>query len=166
MKGDKKPILRQVGYFCQMQISKKLPKNVRIGSVNLDLVWSIRHQVMWPDRDIDFVRVKGDSDAVHVGLYLTEKLVTVISVFTDGKDAQFRKFATLKAHQGNGYGFLLLHHVLSGLREDGYSRIWCNARRSKAVFYEKFGLECSPEVFTKGGLDYVVMEWRKKDRGT
>ncbi|WP_209331258.1 GNAT family N-acetyltransferase [Lunatimonas salinarum] len=146
-----------------MQISKKLPKNVRIGSVNLDLVWSIRHQVMWPDRDLDYVRLDDDREGSHWGLFLDGTVMSVVSVFTNGKQAQFRKFATLKAHQGNGYGSLLLHHVLSGLREEGYVRIWCNARRSKAAFYEKFGLACTPEVFTKGGLDYVVMEWRKKD---
>ncbi|MCC5938529.1 MAG: GNAT family N-acetyltransferase [Lunatimonas sp.] len=146
-----------------MQISKKLPKNVRIGSVNLDLVWSLRHQVMWPDRDLDYVRLDDDRDGSHWGLYLDGTVVSVVSVFANRKEVQFRKFATLEAHQGNGYGSLLLHHVLRGLQEDGYSRIWCNARKAKTGFYERFGLACTPETFTKGGLDYVVMEWRKKD---
>lgn len=152
-----------VGYFCLMQVSKKLPNNVCIQPVSLDLVWSIRRQVMWPDRDVDFVRVKGDSDAVHLGLYLKEKLVTVISIFTDGKEAQFRKFATLEAYQGKGYGTLLLHLVMCELRENGYSRIWCNARKAKTGFYERFGLVCTPETFAKGGLEYVVMEWRSEN---
>jgi hypothetical protein len=37
-------------------------------------------------------------------------------------------------------------------------RIYCNARKEKASFYEKFGLCKTENTFIKSGKDYIVME--------
>ena len=120
--------------------------------------WPIRHEVMWPDQTIDYVRLPNDEEGIHYGLFLEDELVGVISAFITGNEVQFRKFATLVKHQGKGYGTQLLNHLLAALEKEDLQRIWCNARLDKQNFYKRFGLQTTDETFTKGGIDYVIME--------
>lgn len=52
-------------------IIKQIPK---------ELTWKIRHFVLWPDKDIDYVILENDSDGKHYGLFIGDKLVSVISL--------------------------------------------------------------------------------------
>ncbi|MCS4434266.1 GNAT family N-acetyltransferase [Aquiflexum gelatinilyticum] len=129
-----------------------------IKEVSIDQILPIRQQVMWPDKHIDFVRVPEDENGIHFGLFVKENLVSVVSVFIHGQEAQFRKFATLEQFQGKGYGSKLLQYIFDFLEEKSISRIWCNARISKAGFYQKFGMTTTAATFEKEGMEYVVME--------
>lgn len=131
---------------------------MKIEQVSLELVWQIRHEVMWPNHPLDFVKVADDLDGTHWGLMVGDECVSVISVFENGSEAQFRKFATLEKEQGKGYGSELLAFVLERLRQKGTKRIWCNARAEKAGFYRRFGMVETADVFEKEGIAYVVME--------
>ncbi|WP_425262734.1 GNAT family N-acetyltransferase [Paenibacillus thermotolerans] len=113
---------------------------------------------MWPERDIDYVKLQDDDKGAHYGLFIGERLASVVSLFVDGEEAQFRKFATVQALQGKGYGSRLLHHVLEAAERAGVKRIFCNARKEKADFYRKFGLQETDCTFVKGGKEYIVME--------
>lgn len=89
-----------------------------------------------------------------------DQLTSVISLFIEHDEIQFRKFATVKKEQGKGYGSKLLHHVINQAMQMGVKRIWCSARQDKLSFYKKFGLEETNGVFDKGGIRYIVMEKR------
>ncbi|MCI3922963.1 GNAT family N-acetyltransferase [Paenibacillus sp. TRM 82003] len=129
-----------------------------IRSVTKEQAWGLRHEVMWPDRELDYVKVPGDETAAHYGLFDGARLVSVVSLFADGEEAQFRKFATARDAQGRGCGSRLLTYVLEEARLAGVRRIYCNARTEKAAFYRRFGLRETAQTFSKGGKDYVVME--------
>jgi GNAT superfamily N-acetyltransferase len=129
-----------------------------IKEVSIEQILPIRQQVMWPDKPIGFVRVPEDAHGIHFGLYVEENLVSVVSVFIHGHEAQFRKFATLEKYQGKGFGTNLLQFVFDFLEENKVNRIWCNARISKAGFYQKFGMTATATTFEKEGMGYVVME--------
>ncbi|MDD9268101.1 GNAT family N-acetyltransferase [Paenibacillus sp. MAHUQ-63] len=131
---------------------------MEIRTVSQELAWQLRHEVMWPDRELDYVKLADDDKGMHYGLYDGEELQSVVSLFIEGGEAQFRKFATKNASQGRGYGSRLLSYVLEEAAKAGVTRIFCNARSHKAAFYEKFGLKATDQQFTKGGKDYVVME--------
>ncbi|SDL54961.1 GNAT family N-acetyltransferase [Paenibacillus jilunlii] len=132
---------------------------MEIRKVHKEAVWQLRHEVMWPDRGLDYVKLDDDDDGVHYGLFEGEQLVSAVSLFIDGSEAQFRKFATRTEQQGQGYGSRLLQHVLNEAERSGVNRIYCNARSHKAAFYKKFGLsEVSGTAFTKGGKEYIIME--------
>lgn len=62
--------------------------------------WNIRHEVMWPDKSFEYIILEDDEDGLHFGLFNKEKLVSVISLFINGEEVQFRKFATLQQEQG------------------------------------------------------------------
>lgn len=129
-----------------------------IKTIPFEATWKLRHEVMWPNMSIDYVKLSNDPEGQHFGLLVAEELVSIISVFIESDEAQFRKFATLKTHQGKGYGTALLSHVMTKLEAQKLKRIWCNARVDKATFYEKFGLMKTDDTFVKGGIDYMIME--------
>jgi len=112
---------------------------------------------MWPDQPIDYVKLPNDPQGHHFGLFVEDELVSVVSLFVENGEAQFRKFATLAAYQGQGLGTQLLRHVFNESSRQNVKRIWCNARVDKASFYHRFGMEETGQTFTKGGLDYVIM---------
>tara|TARA_R110002051_G_scaffold165130_3_gene235990 strand:- start:49786 stop:50199 length:414 start_codon:yes stop_codon:yes gene_type:complete len=118
----------------------------------------IRHRVMWPDKPFNYVKLPEDNEGRHYGLFLANELISVISLFITNGEAQFRKFATVENYQGKGYGSLLLHEIMKIAALESLTRIWCNARKNKSDFYSKFGMTLTNETYTKGGIDFVVME--------
>lgn len=133
-----------------------------IEQITYQLTWPIRHKVMWPDHPIDFVKLPEDKDGLHYGLFEGNKLVSIISAFVLGDEAQFRKFATVIEYQGKGYGSQLLGYLMAELESQQLARIWCNARVNKTNLYEKFGLVKTDQTYVKGGLDFVIMEKKRK----
>lgn len=131
-----------------------------IREVGLEEVWKLRHEVMWPGKELDFVKLDDDPDGLHYGLFAGETLVSVISLFLDEDGAQFRKFATLRQEQGKGYGSALLAYTLAEAVKHGAKRIWCNARATKVDFYKKFGLHETGRGFEREGVGYAILERR------
>ena len=129
-----------------------------IRKISSEKTLDIRHKVMWPHKNIDFVRVPEDEFGIHYGLFQEGELLSIVSVFITEEEAQFRKFATLVEAQGKGYGSKLLSYVIEELKKQGIKKIWCNARVAKKEFYKKFGLKETGKIFTKEEVDYEIME--------
>ncbi|SIR17625.1 GNAT family N-acetyltransferase [Maribacter ulvicola] len=130
----------------------------KIIEITADATLLIRHQVMWPNKPIDYVKLPKDDEGKHYGLFLDGKLISVISLFVNSGEAQFRKFATLKIFQGKGYGSLLLKEIMLIAKKKSITRIWCNARLNKSDFYTKFGMKETHKTYVKGGIDFIIME--------
>ena len=118
----------------------------------------IRHKVMWPNKPIEYVQLKNDENGRHFGLFVDGKITSVISLFIENNEMQFRKFATLTKYQGLGYGTILLKSIIDLTRKEGIRKLWCNARLEKSKFYERFNLKPTERQFKKGGIEYVIME--------
>ena len=131
---------------------------VIITRIDKEQAWVVRHKVMWPDKDFDYIKLKDDDAGIHYGLFKDDLLVSIVSLFIKKDEAQFRKFATLQEEQGKGYGSALLKFVLEEAQHCDLKRIWCNARKNKVDFYKKFGLQETSFSFEKGGKAYVIME--------
>lgn len=131
-----------------------------ISPISHEQTWEIRHQVLWPDQPLDYVKIPNDVEGLHFGCFVNGKLVSIISSFLneETKEAQFRKFATLHEYQGKGYGSQLLSHLMDELTSHGATRIWCNARVNATALYERFGMRKTDQTFIKLDFDYVVME--------
>ena len=122
------------------------------------VVWPIRQQVMYPDYDIEQVKLQDDASGIHLALFDHNTLVTVVSLFKTDNNLQFRKLATLNEFQGKGYGSKLLQYVIQFAQSEGCEKIWCNSRVSAASFYKRFGFKETPKRFTKHQIEFVVME--------
>ncbi|MGD6956566.1 GNAT family N-acetyltransferase [Rossellomorea aquimaris] len=129
-----------------------------IRKVDKEQVWELRHKVMWTHKDYDYIKLEDDHLAIHFGLFKEDILISVISLFINNEEGQFRKFTTVEQEQGKGYGSVLLNYVLKEAKIYGVKRIWCNARKNKVNFYKKFGLQETHSSFIKEGKSYIIME--------
>lgn len=131
---------------------------IEIQKVNADDLLEIRHVVLWPDKPREFVKVPEDAYGIHFGLYLDGVMVSVISLFAEGKNVRFRKFATLPGFQGKGLGSKLLQHAITYAQTEGYTRMWCDARTDALGFYERFYFKKFSEPFFKEHIEYYKIE--------
>ncbi len=131
---------------------------IEIRTILAPLVWPIRQEVMWPDEPLDYVKLPNDEIGLHYGLFENQELISVVSLFIENREAQFRKFATRVNRQGKGYGSQLLSYMINEAQSHGIDRLWCNARLDKTSFYHKFGLKETAHSFVRNGQSYVVME--------
>ncbi len=133
---------------------------IDLKQIQADETWALRYKVMWPDKPLDFVILPNDEEGLHYGLFENEQLISVISMFVKGEQAQFRKFATDTAYQGKGYGSKLLTYLIDTAKGVNIKELTCDARVTAIGFYEKFGMETDSEVFQKSGKDNVRMSLR------
>lgn len=121
-------------------------------------VLAIRQEVMYPDKDIDFVKLPDDERGLHIGVFEENKLVSVMSIFMEGRDVQFRKLATRNDLQNKGYATALMKWLIDYAKDVKLNRLWCNSRIEAKGFYSKFGYKETDNTFSKDGYDFIVME--------
>ncbi len=119
--------------------------------------WEIRHRVMWSGKPFDDIKLPNDDAGLHFGFFRDGVLLSVVSLFIENDDVQFRKFATEIAEQGKGYGAKLLEYLIQECIQRNIKTFWCNARTSASGFYEKFGLAIVSDTWVKDGIEYVKM---------
>ncbi|WP_371372680.1 GNAT family N-acetyltransferase [Sporomusa aerivorans] len=130
---------------------------MEIKMINAADTWELRQKILRPDKPLQYIQLPDDAAGTHYGLYEGDRLLAVISTFMDRGEIQFRKFATVQDKQGQGYGTKLLRHVMAAAQMSGATAIWCNARKDKVSFYEKFGLETTPVENERDGIKYIIM---------
>jgi len=131
---------------------------IQIRQIKAEQTWQLRHTVMWPHKAIDYIKLPHDETGVHFGLFKTNALIAVISLFKEKDAIQFRKLATKTSEQGKGYGSMLVTHSIAYAKEKGVSRLWCNARTDKLGFYQKFNLHPTSIKFAKDAITYVIVD--------
>jgi ribosomal protein S18 acetylase RimI-like enzyme len=129
----------------------------------VELAWQqtipIRHQVLWPNELPEYCMLDGDDKALHFGVIIDNRLVSVASVYIDAdpQSARLRKFATLAEFQGKGIGSYLLNYIIKILSKRGITYFWFDARSSAVNFYQGLGFEVSSELFYKNKVPYYKM---------
>lgn len=125
-------------------------------------VLALRQQVMYPDKDIEFVKLPDDNLGLHIGVYEADELLSVMSIFLHVPgEIQFRKLATRRDKQKKGYASALMKWLIDYGNDMKFERIWCNARIDTTDFYKKSGYKETENRFSKNEYDYVIMEIRK-----
>jgi GNAT superfamily N-acetyltransferase len=130
------------------------PPAVAIRPIEAAATYALRHAVLWPDKPAAYVQLPEDEAGQHFGAFVGDELVSVISLFINGDEARFRKFATAPAWQGRGIGGQLLAHTLAAATAAGARAIWCDARASALAFYQRYGLGPDGPPFAKGDIPY------------
>tara|TARA_R110002049_G_scaffold29171_5_gene99123 strand:- start:2250 stop:2666 length:417 start_codon:yes stop_codon:yes gene_type:complete len=133
-----------------------MTENIRL--ISAKDTYPLRHDVMWPNMPINYIMLPNDEQGTHFGLFVNDALISVVSLFIENNEAQFRKLATANKEQGKGYGSRLLSHLIAYAVGEKVDKIWCNARADKKEFYARFGFITTNTVFTKHKIDYIVME--------
>lgn len=128
---------------------------IHIQPITPEQTYPLRHSVLWPDKPLDYVKVEDDADGYHFGAFDNGALIAVISLFVNGQESRFRKFATRPDYQRKGVGTALLNHVIAEARRLEAKVLWCDARMDAADFYRRFGMNAVSEVFYKGPIPYA-----------
>lgn len=131
---------------------------MQVRRINTVDTLSLRRDVLYPDQSLEAVKVEGDDDGLHFGLFEQSTLVGVISLFVERAGARFRKLAIAPACQGKGYGSILLSHVEDFCRRERIASLWCDARDSAFGFYEKRGYAYDSAPFKKGNNTFRKMK--------
>ena len=131
---------------------------IHIEQITPELTWQLRRDVLYPGNRLYEMEMDEDLQGYHFGAFTDAKLVGVVSLFVNGTDWQFRKFAVDPAVQGQGIGRRLLDYVTTFAKAEGGGRLWCNARLSAIGFYLKFNFVQTGETFSKGGINYEILE--------
>lgn len=133
--------------------------SITVTEANYNDVLKLRQEVMYPDKDIDFVKLPDDDKGIHMGLFEAGELMAVVSIFMgENRSVQFRKLATRKEMQGKGYGSILLKWLVDYANDVKLGRLWGNARIEVLDFYKKAGFTATEEKFSRDGHDYVIVE--------
>lgn len=129
-----------------------------IEQITQELTWKLRQKELYPDLEIDAIKLPEDDEGTHLGLFFKNKLITVVSLFEVDQQIQFRKLATDSKYQNQGFGKKMILYVMDFAKQKGALKIWCNARSSATGFYEKLGFIKIGDSFAKNGIEYIVME--------
>lgn len=132
------------------------PQNIE--QITQELTWKLRQKELYPDLPIEAIKLPEDDLGVHLGLFYENRLVTVVSLFENNNQLQFRKLATDSRYQNKGLGSKMINYVLDYAKERNLEKVWCNARSTATGFYLKLGFVYTGSKFSKNGIDYVIME--------
>jgi GNAT superfamily N-acetyltransferase len=137
---------------------KFLTTMLSIEQITPHLTWRLRRDVLYPGQYLHDMEMEEDNYGYHFGAFSDNKLVGVVSLFQNGTDWQFRKFAIVGDVQKQGIGTQLINYITTFVERENGIRLWCNARLSATGFYTKNGFTETGEIFNKNGFDYIIME--------
>ena len=135
-----------------------LSSMIYIEQIRPEHTWQLRQRVMYPQAKLAEMKMKEDEHGLHFAAFKDNLIVGVISLFNDGDDYQFRKFAVDERVQRMGIGRQLLEFITDFVTLNGGKRLWCNARISAIDFYLKADFTHTGQLFSKQGLDYEILE--------
>ena len=133
-------------------------QGIIIEQIRPELTWRLRQQVLYPNSKLYEMEMEEDNHGYHFGAFKDNELVGVVSLFQNGTDFQFRKFAVDASVQGTGIGKVLLQYIMNFAIAEGTAKIWCNARSTATGFYARYGFKQTGKKFERGGFDYEIME--------
>jgi GNAT superfamily N-acetyltransferase len=131
---------------------------ISIEQIRPELTWRLRQQILYPDQQLNEMKMNEDNDGYHFAAFKDGYIVAVVSLFNKANDWQFRKFAVDESVQKMGIGKAMLDHITDFALTTGGTRLWCNARLSAIGFYLKYGFKQTGQIFSKNGFDYEILE--------
>lgn len=131
---------------------------ITVHEADYNEVLEMRRQVMYPDKNIEDVKIDNDDLGIHLGVFDNGHLMTVVSIFLDkGRNLQFRKLATREDMQGKGYATVMMKWLDDYAKDVKLKSVWCNSRKGVERFYKKFGYDETGETFWRDGNEFIIM---------
>ena len=138
-----------------------------ISFINAEETYPIRREVLRKNIDLPY-KLEGDfdKDSIHLGAYIDEKLVSIVTLINrrkellKGEQFQLRGMGTLSEYRGKGYGKLLVRQSEEYLISRGIHTIWRNARTEAIGFYQSLNYNIIGESFNvpKIGIHYLMFK--------
>lgn len=130
---------------------------MQIEVVELDQVWRLRQEILWPDRPSSFSQVTGDESAHHFGVWADGDWRAVVSIFKTDEGFQLRKLGTQESYRKRGFGRALVAYVLNWCSENNAADVFLDARINQVNWYEQGGWVKKGKPFQKYEKAYQRM---------
>jgi len=124
-------------------------KKIEVRLIKSNLTHQIRHQVLWPHKELKDCFLKKDNikKTFHIGVFLNKELVSTGTFIKENNNLfensieqyRLRSMGTLKTHQGKNMGKQLIKFGLKILQREKIKLLWCDARKEAIPFYKKLG---------------------------
>jgi len=141
-----------------------------IKKIKPEMTYSLRHKILRPHQPIEQIKYDTDHDdlAFHVGAFYHENLITVASFCVDSntdfpfaKQYRLRAMATSEEYRMLGAGRAVVTFAEGLIKEQGFDYLWCKARTSVQVYYEKLGFVTHGEVFDYPPIGPHIVMYKK-----
>jgi len=135
-----------------------------ICQVDYHSVLEIRKEVLWPNKNLNYVKMPFDksTNILHLGI-IDNDIINIVSLNFEEQDHDYKsmqicQLATKKKYQGKGYGTIIMNYIICLAKEKNINKIWCNARIEKCGFYQKYGLKKTSKTYVRNGIKIIKME--------
>lgn len=121
----------------------------------------LRYRVLRKPLNLEFteVELKKDKEDIHFGLFDEERILASLTLTIGDKERmKMRQVAVDNAFQGKGFGKELSKAAEKYAKENGFTIMFCNARKVAVVFYEKMGYKIVSDEFTEVNIPHYTME--------
>ena len=135
--------------------------------------YSVRLPVLRKGKPIESCHFDGDDleSTQHFGLYLSQELVGIISLFKKSNSTfskknqyQIRGMAVLENYRKKDFGKALIIHIEEECKNQGVNLLWFNARMEAVGFYETMGYQKEGTPFEIPDVgEHIVMFKKNKN---
>ena len=136
--------------------------NIQFKQIKTIDTYAVRHPVLRSGLARDSFAFDRDEDSgtIHLGAYLNQKHVGVLTLLPNPLDVQLRGMAVLKSHQGVGIGKMMMAKAEQVVRQLDKKMVWMNARLIAIPFYKKCGYKTTGKKFElpHGGTHYKMIK--------
>ena len=117
--------------------------------INATDTYAVRHPVLRNGLPLESCAFDRDEDSktIHLGAYLENKAIGVLTLLPNSKDVQLRGMAVLTHHQGQGIGKQLLAKAEALVIDLEHNSVWMNARLIAIHFYASCGYKKQGDIF-------------------
>lgn len=128
--------------------------------ISLEETLDLRNRILRKNAGIDHARFKEDAapGVFHVGYEKNENIVCIATFIPanhpnyQGNGYQLRGMATDVNQSGRGFGSAVIHFAFEKLQNQNIQYVWCNARKTALLFYEKLGFSIISGEFIVEGI--------------
>ena len=132
---------------------------------------ALRHQVLWPHiENVENCVIDIDNrvDAIHLGTFDGERLVSVGSLFEMRSDKlehrfqyRLRAMATDPDFRGRSAGKILINKAVEILEGLNCEVLWCDARLHATGFYSSLGFKKLEEIYQVKNIGPHQFMWKE-----
>lgn len=122
---------------------------------------ALRYKILRKPLGLQFTdsELQKDEADVHLALFLDSRIVACLTLTAcQNQRMKMRQVAVDGSYQQQGLGKQLSITAEQYALENGYTSMFCNARKTAVPFYEKLGYKIVSSEFEEVGIPHYTME--------
>lgn len=134
---------------------------IRFGSPAYDEAIKLRHELLREPLDLTFQisDILQETSQMHYGLFhdATDELLACASLVPEDTKWKLRQVAVSPEYQNKGLGRLLIRNIEIFAEASKIHEIYCHARLSVSMFYERLEYSKIGEIFSEVSIPHIKM---------